>query len=409
MNLVERAKGIILAPAKEWEVISQETTTVQQLFLGYVVILAAISPVANFLGMSIFGIGVPFLGSIHVSPLSGLVHLIVSYVLGLVGVFVLGVVVNVLAPSFGGQKDSVRSMQVAVYAITPAWVAGVLHLIPALGVLVLIAGLYSIYVLYLGLPVLTQCAKDKAAVYTIAVVVVAIVVGVVIGTVTSAVGLGMGALGSLGGSSLQVGSSDNAALDSLDRFGKSMDAANRNMEAAKASGDPQAQAKATMNALGAVMGAGNAKYDAIDQQVLKAMLPDSLGPLRRTASEAEKSGMGTIQVSTAKGTYSDGQGRTIRLTVTDVAGVPLLAAAWSMVEVDKETETGYEKVSKSGGRPTLEKMNKPGMNGEYSVVIGDRFVVDAEGEKVDMATLKLAAAAVDLDKLESMRGVGAKQ
>ncbi|MFA5083285.1 MAG: YIP1 family protein, partial [Hydrogenophilaceae bacterium] len=79
----------------------------------------------------------------------------------------------------------------AAYSFTPAWLAGVLNLIPSLGVLVLLASLYGIYLLYLGLPVLMKAPEDKALPYTVIVVVCAIVVGVLIGVVAGLFG-GMG-------------------------------------------------------------------------------------------------------------------------------------------------------------------------------------------------------------------------
>ena len=51
MNLVARVQAILLKPKEEWVKIKDEPTTIQQLFVPYVVILAAIPAVAQFLGM----------------------------------------------------------------------------------------------------------------------------------------------------------------------------------------------------------------------------------------------------------------------------------------------------------------------------------------------------------------------
>jgi hypothetical protein len=63
MNLVERVKGILLQPQKEWEVISGETTNTAELYKNYIILLAAIGPVASIIGMTIFGISMPFIGT----------------------------------------------------------------------------------------------------------------------------------------------------------------------------------------------------------------------------------------------------------------------------------------------------------------------------------------------------------
>ena len=110
-----------------------------------------------------------------------------------VGVWVLSFIVDVMAPQFGGQRDPLRALKVVAYSYTPAWVAGVLHLLPSLGVMVLLASLYGLYVMYLGLPVLMRCPKEKAVPYTAVVVVCAILVFFVLGALSMCVG-GMGGM-----------------------------------------------------------------------------------------------------------------------------------------------------------------------------------------------------------------------
>jgi hypothetical protein len=141
------------------------------------------------------------------------------------------------------------------------------------------------------------------------------------------------------------------------------------------------------------------------------MLPASVGDLKRTKSEANKVAMGEFKIAKAEAGYSDNQNRNINLTLTDTGGAQMFGAlaAWSAVESESENDNGYEKMSKVDGRPTHEKFNKNGMDGEYDVVIGNRFLLEAHGQQVDMAALKQAVAAVDLGKLEAMKNEGAKK
>jgi hypothetical protein len=118
---------------------------------------------------------------------------VARYLGALVGVYVLALIIDALAPSFGGQKDQLRALKVAAYSATASWVVGVVGLVPALGILGLL-GLYSLYLLYLGLPVLMKAPAERATGYTIVVIVAAIVVFVVIGVVTGSV-IGVGRLG----------------------------------------------------------------------------------------------------------------------------------------------------------------------------------------------------------------------
>jgi hypothetical protein len=183
MTVVERAKNILLQPSQEWPVIAAEGTDTKALFLGYAVPLAAISPIAMWLGHSLIGISLGPLGVYRAPFLQGLAFAILSYGLALAGVFVMGVIIDALAPSFGGEKNRVQAMKCAVYAYTPGWVAGVLHLLPALDTLVLIAAVYGFYLLYLGLPVLMKAPPEKTVGYTVVVLICAIALSIVLGVV----------------------------------------------------------------------------------------------------------------------------------------------------------------------------------------------------------------------------------
>lgn len=192
-GLLARATAIILRPASEWPVIASEATTATAIYTGYVAPLAAIGVIAMFLGQALIGTSVPLLGTVRTGVVAGLASAIVMYVMAFVGVWVLSFIVDALAPQFGGQRDPLRALKVVAYSYTPAWVAGVLHLVPSLGALVLLASLYGLYVMYLGLPVLMRSPKEKAIAYTAVVVVCAILVFFVLGALSMCVG-GMGGM-----------------------------------------------------------------------------------------------------------------------------------------------------------------------------------------------------------------------
>lgn len=183
MNLVERVKGILLTPKKEWAVIDGESATVGSLYTQYIMPLAAIPAIAGFIGVSIIGIGV-FGSSIRVPITTGLTAMVVRYVGALVGVYVLALITDALAPNFGGQRSQIQALKVAAYSSTAAWVAGIFLLLPGLRVLGLL-GLYSLYLLYLGLPILMKAPPERAAGYTIVVIVVAVVLYLVIGAIAN--------------------------------------------------------------------------------------------------------------------------------------------------------------------------------------------------------------------------------
>jgi hypothetical protein len=195
-RLIERIKAILFTSEAEWDKIEAEPATVKSLYVGYACILAAIGPVAGLIADLVWPtrtFGLAFFGAFHLNPVWAVSHAIVSYVLGLAGVYVFALVIDYLAPQFGGQRSQIQALKVAVYSSTAAWIAGAFQLLPPVSALGII-GAYSLYLLYLGLPRLMKAPKDKALNYTIVSVVLAVVVWVVIAVISSAtMGFGSGA------------------------------------------------------------------------------------------------------------------------------------------------------------------------------------------------------------------------
>ena len=182
MDLVSRVKGILLTPKTEWATIDGEAASVGSLYTSYIIPLAAIPAVAWFIGFSLIGgsvLGISFRWPVSI----GLESAVARYVLTLVGVYVLALIIDALAPSFGGQKNPIQALKVATYSSTASWVAGIFYVLPALSILGLL-GLYSLYLLFLGLPALMKAPEDKSIGYTVVVVIGAIVLFVVIGQIT---------------------------------------------------------------------------------------------------------------------------------------------------------------------------------------------------------------------------------
>ncbi|MES2933009.1 MAG: Yip1 family protein [Pseudomonadota bacterium] len=407
MNLIQRATNITLHPKTEWEVIAPETTSTADLFKTYIIPLSAIPAVAGFIGMSAIGMSMPFVGTVRTPLVAGLISMILTFGLGLLTIYLLSLIVNALAPSFGGEKNAIQALKVTAYAFTPAWIAGVLQIVPLLGMLGVLAGLYSIYVLYLGLPRLMKAPQDKAIGYTVVAVLCSIALSLVTAVVVGSV-VGLGALTAASVNSSSYSGDAAVNLSELAKLGEKMGAAGKKMEDAQKSGDAQAQAAAATEALGAALGGDT---EVVDMAKLKALLPETVAGLKRTSFEGEKSAIGGFKISKADARYSDDSNRNINLTVTDIGGSKMFGAmfAWGLIEQDKETDGGYEKMGKVDGRPTHEKFQKDGSSGEYGVLVGGRFLVEAKGHNVDMAALKTAANAVGFGNLEAMKNEGVKK
>ncbi|HEV2366244.1 MAG TPA: Yip1 family protein [Caulobacteraceae bacterium] len=382
-GLFARVQAILFRPSAEWDVIAAEPATVQGLYTGYACILAAIPVLAQLIGGQVFGYGV-FVFHYRPPIVAAVVTAIVDYVVSLGLLYVIALIIDALAPSFEGQKDRIQALKVAVYSYTAAWVAGVFLLIPVLSILALV-GLYSLYLLYRGLPRLMKAPESKALAYTAVSVICAIVVSVVVLVIVNGV-LGAAGLTAMGLGGFRTASVDHGAAQ-VHINGANIDV-----------GKMQAAAAALQR------GEANSKQIvAINPDLLKGLLPASVAGLPRTDVESSSGGVGGWNASSAEATYQKDQAR-ITVRVADIAAAGALAGMASAMNVnaDKETATGYEKVGMVGGRMTSESWDNASKTGKYSIVVANRFAVDAEGENEPMDALKAAVAAVDAGRLEGM-------
>jgi hypothetical protein len=412
VSIVDRAKNICLTPKTEWPIIAAEPASTGPLMTGYVVPLAAVGAIAGFIGSSIVGQSLPYIGTYRTPLLTGLVLAVFAVGMAVLGVFVLSFIINALAPTFGAEQNTTQALKVAVYSYTPVWIAGVLQIVPLLGIFVIFAAFYAMYLLYLGLPRLMKCPEDKAVGYTAVVIVCAVVLFLVIGGITAmfaGAGIaGAGALGAGAGSGVQF--DKDSPMGKLEQLGAKLEQSNKKMEAAQKSGDQDAQVAAAFEGLGTLLGGGK-RVDPIAIDQLKTFVPESFAGFAKTSSNAEKTGIGGLMVSKAEAQYGDGADKTLSLEISDTGGVSGLMglASWVGVEGEKEDDTGSEKTVRVDGRLVHERRSKTGGTNEYGIVIGNRFVVSVNGQGVGLDELKAAVAGLDLAKLEAMKDVGVQK
>ena len=408
MNIADRAKAILLNPRPTWGLIEAEPATPAGLYKGYLMWLAAIPAVCGFIGMSLIGVG-GFGMTLRVPLVAGLVNMLVSYVLSLVGLFVLGLVIDALAPKFGGQKSPIQALKVAVYASTAAMLGGVFGLVPMLAILGLLAALYSIYLLYTGLPVLMKSAPEKSVAYTAVVIVVAIVLGVLVAAVGSLFMPQRGAmLGSSGGPTITMNTpGGKVSIDTagLEAAGKRMEEAARKMEEAQKSQDPAAIAAAAGDAAKAAAGALGGGQ-AIAAQALKAALPATLAGLPRTGFDVQDGAALGLPTSQASAQYGSDD-KQVRLEIIDIGGLGQMAAmAMGMGQGEKEDQTSAEKTWQEGGRTLHQRYEKDGSHAEFKTILKNGLVVSLEGDNLGVKDLRSYMSQVDLNGLEALQRKG---
>jgi hypothetical protein len=176
MNAINSAIALVKNPVGYMTSDKDRPATVMSIMMNYVVVLAAIPFLATLVGdLWYFGVGY------------ALVSAILTYILYVVAVYVIGVVIQMLAVNFGSTNDQVKSLKLAAYVFTPAFVISVLDIIPFLGFIAIVGLLYGLYILYLGLPIVMGTPKDKVVPYLVAVVVATLIVYVVIYLIIGAI------------------------------------------------------------------------------------------------------------------------------------------------------------------------------------------------------------------------------
>lgn len=166
MELLFRIKAILLAPQREWPAIAREKREASATIIPYVAILGLVPALSHFIGASLVGAYAPI-------PRS-LAGALVSYVSAFAVVYIVALIINALAPRFGAQKDFAAALKLAVYSYTPVWLAGAFLIVPGLSFLVML-GLYGVYLLRKGLPILMRVDDARSWRYAAAIGVCALV------------------------------------------------------------------------------------------------------------------------------------------------------------------------------------------------------------------------------------------
>ncbi|ODS61946.1 MAG: hypothetical protein ABS37_13615 [Acidovorax sp. SCN 65-108] len=411
---------ILLKPRETWHAVDRESGSIGGIYLGYLVFLAAIPAVAGFIGYSLVGMGA-FGISVRVPIVQGLVGMVVGYAMSLAMVFVMALVANALAPRFGGQAQLFKAFQLIAYGCTAGWLGGVFSVLPSLGMLGVIAALYSVYLIYLGVPVLMRVPQARALGYTGALIACGVVAALVVGLVTSVVtprsgGLaGMGSTGGLGGLGSVVGT-DTLGRAPVEGAGVSarvpgtdisidtakVEAASRRMEEAQARGDTQAAGQAMGDMMRAALGGkGGAP---LAPETLRALLPEALGTIPRTAVEARSEAALGVQFTKVSAQYSEGE-RLVEVRIQDIGAVPALAlgmAGWSSSTVDRETPEEVERVYRRDGMAIKENFRKDGTSASLVMLMPNGVLLEGSGN-LPMADLQTALQAVPMGRLATLK------
>ena len=172
MNAVARVKAILIDPAAAWRGFEKDIGDPAYLLSRYVAVLALIPALSSFVGATLIGVVAPSGTILRTGLIGGLFGAIFSYAASCAIVVLLGLIIDLLAPRFGGRRNFEDAFKLAVYSFTPLWLAGIFLLLPGLRFL-LLTGVYGIYLFWLGAPRLAKVPEQQAANFTLVIVICA--------------------------------------------------------------------------------------------------------------------------------------------------------------------------------------------------------------------------------------------
>ena len=385
--LIARVKAILLTPKEEWPKIAAEPATVADLY--------RLCRLPRRRPGALHSDRQPRLRlrlwRLHLSSavLHSVTMAILQYAMQLGGVYVFALIIDALTPRFGGQKDRISAFKLAAYSATASWLAGVFYLLPALHVLALL-GLYSLYLLYTGVPILMRVPAERALGFTGALIAIGFVIGLVIAGLVAAMLPSPPTTDGKVGGTISLPGGVNLDMDKLDKAAKRLE------QMSKQAAQPSDE------------GAGDGKEStsprAIAPDDLKSLLPATLsGGFARTDTSTASGGAAGFDFGNAKAVYAKGDAR-ITLSLTDMGAIGALAALGSAfgANASEETATSYSKMGQVDGRMTMEEFNRETGVGKFAVIAGDRVMVEAEGSGASMDALKSAVGSIDLGQVEAL-------
>lgn len=146
------------------------------------------------------------------------------------------------------------------------------------------------------------------------------------------------------------------------------------------------------------------EVEIADFRDLKEVLPKRLLRMDRYSHTGEKSGVTGFKISQATAKYKDGD-RRLEISIVDSGGMALAslgAAAWTMLDVDRETDDGYERTTTIDGYKAYEKFDSRRGKAEISIFYKDRFLVAIKGDNLKKGDAEDVLDKLDLDDLDDL-------
>ncbi|GMR08954.1 MAG: Yip1 family protein [Gammaproteobacteria bacterium] len=165
--------GLFTHPREEWADIKGEGCSVGKCYCSHVLLLAAIPAVSSYIGTTQFGWTIGSRDAIKLTTDSALILSSLTYITILVGIFSMGALIKWMGKTYNADKPLQVCIALAAYSATPIFVICLSLLYPQLWVnlvLGLPATAYSVYLMYLGVPIMMDISEERGFLFSSAIV-----------------------------------------------------------------------------------------------------------------------------------------------------------------------------------------------------------------------------------------------
>lgn len=144
--------------------------------------------------------------------------------------------------------------------------------------------------------------------------------------------------------------------------------------------------------------------ELVDFRILKTFLPEQAPGLRRTEVFGQRLGPLDMTITFAKAIYTNEHEATAEIKISDmssIGGQIMLSAQanWAATDLDRETDTGYDKTLLIDGFKAREQYDFTEKAGDIQIVVDSRFLIEISCCALEPAAIKSLAALLDLKKL----------
>jgi len=180
--------GLFINPKREWEAIRDDKCTIGKCYAMHVLFLAAIPAISGYIGTTQFGWQIGVGDPIKLTAESASIIAVLYYLAMLVGVFSMGWMIHWMAGTYGAEPLLSQCVVLAAYTATPLFLIGIMELYPVLW-LNMVVGIpalaYTVYLLYIGVPIMMGISEERGFLFSSAVLGVGLVAFVALLAVTA--------------------------------------------------------------------------------------------------------------------------------------------------------------------------------------------------------------------------------